>query len=208
MWHACMYTFKIILFKLPSAQNSIIAAIDWHSYSQLILRPYGMYRHACAFFIKVCCKWLIQVGRGVSALMKTSWKLLETKWAVLHLLWVILFLYHCDTLYGPGWNSLGSWNEIHIADSSWSLHCFWWSFRLVIYIAVLSMHGSLLRWQVEYNNVCIWNLGRLILYRFYGEDATSTNNGYRAAGYTIELRDTGRYGFQLPADQVNKTAWL
>lgn len=60
---------------------------------------------------------------------------------------------------------------------------------------------------MEYNNVCIYaNLGQLILYRFYGEDATSTNDGYRAAGITIELRDTGRYGFQLPPDQVNKTA--
>lgn len=49
-------------------------------------------------------------------------------------------------------------------------------------------------------------LGLLILYRFYGEDATSTNEGYRAAGYTIELRDTGRYGFVLPPDQVSKTA--
>lgn len=29
-----------------------------------------------------------------------------------------VLLYHCDTLYGPGWNPLGSWNEIYIADSS------------------------------------------------------------------------------------------
>ncbi|XP_062502732.1 zinc carboxypeptidase-like [Corticium candelabrum] len=37
---------------------------------------------------------------------------------------------------------------------------------------------------------------------FYGIDATSTNNGYRAAGFTIELRDTGLYGFLLPATQI------
>ena len=39
-------------------------------------------------------------------------------------------------------------------------------------------------------------------YRFYTEDAAEKNDGYRAAGYTIELRDTGRYGFLLPPDQV------
>lgn len=39
-------------------------------------------------------------------------------------------------------------------------------------------------------------------YRCYGEDASSTNGGYRAAGYSFELRDTGEYGFLLPADQV------
>jgi len=37
---------------------------------------------------------------------------------------------------------------------------------------------------------------------FYDDEATSLNKGYRAAGYTIELRDNGRYGFQLPADQI------
>lgn len=41
------------------------------------------------------------------------------------------------------------------------------------------------------------------MYRFYGEEATNTNNGYRAASFTIELRDTGRYGFELPPDQVS-----
>ena len=34
------------------------------------------------------------------------------------------------------------------------------------------------------------------------EDAAENNDGYRAAGYTIELRDTGRYGFLLPPDEV------
>ena len=37
--------------------------------------------------------------------------------------------------------------------------------------------------------------------RFYSDDANQDNE-YRAAGFTIELRDTGQYGFQLPADQV------
>jgi murein tripeptide amidase MpaA len=37
---------------------------------------------------------------------------------------------------------------------------------------------------------------------FYDEEATSYNAGFRAAGYTLELRDTGRYGFQLPPDQI------
>jgi hypothetical protein len=37
---------------------------------------------------------------------------------------------------------------------------------------------------------------------FYGEQATSFNKGYRAAGYTVELRDTGQYGFLLPPDQI------
>lgn len=40
---------------------------------------------------------------------------------------------------------------------------------------------------------------------FYSDDANS-NNEYRAAGYTIELRDTGFYGFELPASQV-RISW-
>uniref|UniRef100_A0A1X7V0C7 Peptidase M14 domain-containing protein n=1 Tax=Amphimedon queenslandica TaxID=400682 RepID=A0A1X7V0C7_AMPQE len=37
---------------------------------------------------------------------------------------------------------------------------------------------------------------------FYGEDATSTNGAYRAAGYTLELRDTGEYAFLLPPEEA------
>ena len=36
---------------------------------------------------------------------------------------------------------------------------------------------------------------------FYSEEA-NMDNEYRSAGYTIELRDTGQYGFLLPPDQV------
>ena len=45
-------------------------------------------------------------------------------------------------------------------------------------------------------------------YRFYTEDAAENNDGYRAAGYTIELRDTGEYGFLLPPDQVPHIKYL
>ncbi len=37
---------------------------------------------------------------------------------------------------------------------------------------------------------------------FYSDNANQ-NNEHRAAGYTIELRDEGQYGFELPPDQVS-----
>ena len=37
---------------------------------------------------------------------------------------------------------------------------------------------------------------------FYSDDANENNGDYRAAAYTIELRDTGEYGFALPPEQV------
>ena len=40
--------------------------------------------------------------------------------------------------------------------------------------------------------------------RFYTDDA-NTGNTHRAAGMTIELRDTGAYGFELPPSQVHAT---
>ena len=49
---------------------------------------------------------------------------------------------------------------------------------------------------------CIKNHHETIFCRFYSDNATKTNGGYRAAGYTISLRDTGEYGFLLPPDQV------
>ena len=36
---------------------------------------------------------------------------------------------------------------------------------------------------------------------FYS-DGANVNNAFRAAGFVIELRDTGEYGFLLPPDQV------
>ncbi len=42
----------------------------------------------------------------------------------------------------------------------------------------------------------------MLFHRFYSDDAASGNKGYRAAGYTIELRDRGQYAFLLPPDQV------
>lgn len=37
---------------------------------------------------------------------------------------------------------------------------------------------------------------------FYSDDANENNGQYRSASYTIELRDTGSYGFLLPPSQV------
>ncbi len=41
-----------------------------------------------------------------------------------------------------------------------------------------------------------------MLHRFYGVHASRTNGGYRAASYMVVLRDTGKYGYLLPPDQV------
>ena len=43
--------------------------------------------------------------------------------------------------------------------------------------------------------------------RFYSNQVTTTNKGYRTASYTIELRDDGKYQFILPAEQVINTTW-
>jgi len=40
---------------------------------------------------------------------------------------------------------------------------------------------------------------------FYENQDNVDNKGYKAAGYTIELRDTGRYGFELPPAQIIPT---
>ena len=39
----------------------------------------------------------------------------------------------------------------------------------------------------------------------YSDDANENNGQYRAASYTIELRDTGAYGFLLPPYLVSVT---
>ncbi len=38
---------------------------------------------------------------------------------------------------------------------------------------------------------------------FYSDDANEYNGDYRSASYTIELPDTGQYGFLLPPSQVS-----
>ena len=40
---------------------------------------------------------------------------------------------------------------------------------------------------------------------FYSDDANSQNQ-YRAAGYTFELRDTGQSGFLLPPEEVSQSS--
>ena len=37
---------------------------------------------------------------------------------------------------------------------------------------------------------------------FYSDDANENNGEYRSAAYTIELPDTGQYGFLLPPREV------
>jgi len=37
---------------------------------------------------------------------------------------------------------------------------------------------------------------------FYGEEASAGRGSVRSYGFTIELRDTGRFGFQLPASEI------
>ena len=38
----------------------------------------------------------------------------------------------------------------------------------------------------------------------YSDDANENNGEYRSAAYTIELPDTGQYGFLYPATEVKK----
>lgn len=42
---------------------------------------------------------------------------------------------------------------------------------------------------------------------FYS-DGANINNDFRAAGFTIELRDTGQHGFLLPPDQVRRVVTI
>lgn len=108
----------------------IIGAIDWHSYSQLILRPYGWTRTNSPDEAQ-----LKALGDGMAAAI--------------------------EGVHGLEYTSQKS---------------------IDLYVTT----GTASDW-------------------FYGDDATSTNDGYKAAGFTIELRDTGRYGFQLPPAQIIPT---
>lgn len=105
----------------------IYGAIDWHSYSQLILRPYG-------------------------------------------------------------WTSANSPDEVQLRELGNGMRD-----------VALSVHA--MRYTSQ-KSIQLYTTTGTASDWFYGDDATSTNGGYKAAGYTIELRDTGRYGFQLPADQI------
>lgn len=42
----------------------------------------------------------------------------------------------------------------------------------------------------------------------YSDDANELNGEYRAASYTIELRDTGAYGFILPPSEVRSVFYI
>lgn len=105
----------------------IIGAIDWHSYSQLILRPYG---------------WTDQDSPD-EPMLKELGDLMSDRAYAVH-------------------------EKRYISQKS---------------IGLYPTTGTASDW-------------------FYGEDATSSNGGYRAASFTIELRDTGAYGFLLPPDQI------
>ena len=74
-------------------------------------------------------------------------------------------------------------------------------FRIYVVTCSYSSRPFLCALELSYT-VCTGSHVLYCSYRFYTEDAAEKNDGYRAAGYTIELRDTGRYGFLLPPDQV------
>jgi murein tripeptide amidase MpaA len=108
------------------ANAPIIAAIDWHSYSQLILRPYG---------------W-------TNASAPNEGRMKSIGDTMGNLMYEINGARYTSQKFGlyPATGSAGDW--------------------------------------------------------FYGDEATFSNRGYRAASYTIQLRDTGQFGFFLPQDQI------
>jgi hypothetical protein len=108
------------------AQKSIVAAIDWHSFSQLILRPYGWTKADCPDEQR-----LSDVGQKMSDA--------------------------AIAIHGKEYDSIKS-------------------------IDLYATTGSASDW-------------------FYSDNANEDHD-FRAAGYTIELRDTGRYGFLLPPEEI------
>ena len=118
-----MYNF--LLF--PRAQKSIIAAIDWHSFSQLILRPYGM----C--YLYHLHKLVHCLHRRLDKRFMSRRKAAEGNWR-----WDEQWYLFCEYICWNVWSCIivlyfiGSWHEIYIANSRWSLHCFRWSLRLVM----------------------------------------------------------------------------
>jgi len=109
------------------AQAPVIGAIDMHSYSQLILRPWGYTRTNSPdeTFLKSVGDGMRDVIRSVGGVAYTSQKSID------------------------------------------------------LYVTT----GTASDW-------------------FYDEEATENNGGFRAAGFTLELRDTGRYGFLLPPTEI------
>jgi len=105
----------------------VVGAIDWHSYSQLVLRPYG-------------------------------------------------------------WTSANSPDEARLKQIGDSISA-----------AILQVHG--MRYTSQ-KSIQLYVTSGTASDWFYGAEATRGNQGYKAAGYTIELRDTGNYGFQLPPSQI------
>jgi murein tripeptide amidase MpaA len=105
----------------------VVGGIDWHSYSQLVLRPYG-------------------------------------------------------------WTSANSPDEARLKQIGDSISA-----------SILGVHGMRFTSQ---KSIDLYVTTGTASDWFYGKEATAGNQGYKAAGYTIELRDTGDYGFQLPANQI------
>ncbi|XP_065890606.1 carboxypeptidase B-like [Dysidea avara] len=120
----------------PETQNTanyfrsndvILGAIDWHSYSQLILRPYGWTSEDAPDEAQ-----LKAIGDGMS-----------------------------DRIFAVHGKYYTSQKGIGLYPTS----------------------GTARDW-------------------FYSDNANVNNGDYRSAGYTLELRDTGQYGFLLPPDQI------
>lgn len=105
----------------------VIGAIDWHSYSQLVLRPYG-------------------------------------------------------------WTSADAPDEKRMKEIGDAISA-----------NILQVHG--MRYTSQ-KSIQLYVTSGTANDWFYGKQATDGNQGYKAPGYTIELRDTGTYGFQLPPAQI------
>jgi len=126
----------------PEVQNTlkffkdnapIIGAIDWHAYSQLVLRPYGWTQDSPPDE-----EYLKELGDGMRDVIRA--------------------------------NS----GKVYVSQKS-----------IDLYVTT----GTASDW-------------------FYGEDAISTNEGYKAAGFCIELRPENRFfgpGFVLPPDEIIPT---
>lgn len=66
--------------------------------------------------------------------------------------------------------------------------------------AIFSVHGS---FYTNQKSIGLYPTTGSADDWFYSDDANENNGEYRAASYTIELRDTGRYGFILPPSEVS-----